>query len=265
MRGKEHRIDDRGIVMKDELKHEGGYLDDVDAIMIPEPTKRDGENQGIFASKGSIMYAVHAAGKAAHSSMPELGINAIIALADFIQKVQSRFDAVTADPSLQNQNLGSTLHVCSMIEGGIQINSVPDQATVKGNIRTVPEFASEDSIALLEQAIAENNQDKTRATLSLELIQVLDPAEASRDNDLIRSLIASAPDKNVQIKPLIGTCELSRYIHLPQDVDLLVYGPGLTQMAHKIDAYIELDEYVDTIRIFTDTALHFLTLGDSSR
>lgn len=87
---------------------------------------------------------------------------------------------------------------------------------------------------------------------------MLDPAEASRENDLIDALIESAPDKNVKIKPLIGTCELSRFIHISDDIQLLVYGPGLTQQAHVVDEYIELDEYVDTIRIFKDTALKFL-------
>lgn len=167
-------------------------------------------------------------------------------------------DEVTADPALQNKNLGSTLNVFSMIDGGVQFNSVPDKDVVKGNIRTVPEFASEESIALLEKAIEENNLDDSRAKLSLELIQVLDPAEASRENDLIDALIESAPDKNVKIRPLIGTCELSRFIHISDDIQLLVYGPGLTQQAHVVDEYIELDEYMDTIRIFKDTALKFL-------
>ena len=108
---------------------EGGYLDDVDAIIIPEPTKRDGENQAIFASKGSIMYAVNAEGKTAHSSMPELGINAIMTLAEFILKVQKEFDEVTATKKYQNANLGSTINVFSMIEGGLQFNSVPNKAT----------------------------------------------------------------------------------------------------------------------------------------
>ena len=45
---------------------------------------------------------------------------------------------------------------------------------------------------------------------------------------------------------------------LPGDVDLVVYGPGLTKMAHKVDEYIEIDEYEDTIRIFKDMAKIFL-------
>lgn len=239
---------------------EGKYLDKVDAILISEPTKRDGENQAIFASKGSIMFTVKAKGKAAHSSMPEIGINAIMTIVDYIRKVQDEFDKVTANPDYQNENLGSTINVFSIIEGGIQFNSVPDSASIKGNIRTVPEFGSDQSIKILQDAIDENNKDESKAKLSLELNQVLDPAEAGKDTKLIRALKESAPNKNVQVRPLSGTCELSRYTHISDDIQLVVYGPGLTKNAHIIDEYIELDEYRDTIEIFKNTALRFLNM-----
>lgn len=237
---------------------EGGYLDDVDAIIIPEPTKRDDENQAIFASKGSIMYTISAQGKAAHSSMPELGINAIMTAVDYIDKVQKQFDEVTANPSYQNKNLGSTINVFSMIEGGIQVNSVPDKLVLKGNTRTVPEFGSEEATKIFEDAIKTNNMDDSKAKLSIEYDQLLDPAEAQKDNELIRSLIAAAPNKNVQVRPLIGTCELSRYINISEKIQLVVYGPGLTKNAHIVDEYVELDEYFDTIEIFKKLALNFL-------
>lgn len=237
---------------------DGGYLKNVDAIIIPEPTKRDGENQIIFASKGSIMYTVKALGKTAHSSMPELGINAITSIAKFILAVQEEFDKISATEAFKNKYLGSTLNVFSMIEGGLQFNSVPDKASVKGNIRTVPEFASESSIKVLEDAIRKNNADDKNAKLFLELNQVLDPAEAKKDSALIKALTETAKSKNIQVRALVGTCELSRYIHISDDVELLVYGPGLTNKAHTIDEYIELDEYFDTIEIFKNTALKFL-------
>lgn len=239
---------------------EGKYLDKVDAILISEPTKRDGENQAIFASKGSIMFTVKAKGKAAHSSMPEIGINAIMTIVDYIRKVQDEFDKVTANPDYQNENLGATINVFSIIEGGIQFNSVPDSASIKGNIRTVPEFGSDQSIKILQDAIDENNKDESKAKLSLELNQVLDPAEAGKDTKLIRALKESVPNKNVQVRPLSGTCELSRYTHISDDIQLVVYGPGLTKNAHIIDEYIELDEYRDTIEIFKNTALRFLNM-----
>ena len=237
---------------------EKDLLDDVDAILISEPTKGDDEHLAIYASKGSLMYRIHAKGKACHSSMPELGINAITTITGFITKVQSRFDEITNDEKYQNSDLGSTLNVFSIIEGGIQFNSVPENVTLSGNIRTVPEFGSEQSIKVLEDAIEENNKDDSKAKLSLELIQVLDPALASKDNDLIDSLKESAGDKNIVVKALIGTCELSRYIHIRDDIQLLVYGPGVTKTAHIVDEYVELDEYYETIKIFKDTCLRFL-------
>lgn len=237
---------------------EKGLLDDVDAILISEPTKGEDEHLAIYASKGSIMYTVNAKGRACHSSMPEIGINAITTITDFVTKVQAKFDEITNDEKYQNADLGSTLNVFSMIEGGIQFNSVPENASVSGNIRTVPEFGSEQSIKVLEDAIEENNKDDSKAKLSLELIQVLDPALASKENDLINSLKESAKDKNIVVKALIGTCELSRYIHIRDDIQLVVYGPGVTKTAHIVDEYVELDEYSENVRIFKDTCLRFL-------
>lgn len=237
---------------------EKGLLDDVDAILISEPTKGDDEHLAIYASKGSIMYTVNAKGRACHSSMPEIGINAITTITDFVTKVQAKFDEITNDEKYQNADLGSTLNVFSMIEGGIQFNSVPENASISGNIRTVPEFGSEQSIKVLEDAIEENNKDDSKAKLSLELIQVLDPALASKENDLINSLKESAKDKNIVVKALIGTCELSRYIHIRDDIQLVVYGPGVTKTAHIVDEYVELDEYSENVKIFKDTCLRFL-------
>lgn len=237
---------------------EGHHLDNVNAIIIPEPTKRDGENQAIFASKGSIMYTITSTGKTAHSSMPDLGINAIEPLAEYIIKVQKLFDEITETKEYQNRNLGSTINVFSVIEGGLQFNSVPDKAVLKGNIRTVPEFGSERAIKVLQDAIDENNADPKKAKLSLHLDQVLDAAESKSDSDLINALKESAPNKNVAVRPLIGTCELSLYTHISDDIELVVYGPGLTKNAHIVDEYIELDEYYDTIEIFKKTALNYL-------
>lgn len=237
---------------------EKGLLDDVDAILISEPTKGEDEHLAIYASKGSIMYTVNAKGRACHSSMPEIGINAITTITDFVTKVQAKFDEITNDEKYQNADLGSTLNVFSMIEGGIQFNSVPENASISGNIRTVPEFGSEQSIKVLEDAIEENNKDDSKAKLSLELIQVLDPALASKENDLINSLKESTKDKNIVVKALIGTCELSRYIHIRDDIQLVVYGPGVTKTAHIVDEYVELDEYSENVRIFKDTCLRFL-------
>lgn len=58
-------------------------MDDVDGLLIAEPC-----NVGIIhAHKGSLNYKVIAKGVAAHSSMPELGNNAIEQLNDAMMQI----------------------------------------------------------------------------------------------------------------------------------------------------------------------------------
>ncbi|MDN5951934.1 MAG: M20/M25/M40 family metallo-hydrolase, partial [Loigolactobacillus coryniformis] len=59
---------------------EQGYADDFSGLVIGEPTGQ----KLIYAHSGSIDYTVTSIGKAAHSSLPETGINAITNLVKFI-------------------------------------------------------------------------------------------------------------------------------------------------------------------------------------
>ncbi|WP_220729304.1 M20/M25/M40 family metallo-hydrolase [Apilactobacillus zhangqiuensis] len=66
-----------------------GDVDDVDAIVIGEPTGQRQSNQNhhyiVYAHKGALIYTVKSVGKAAHSSTPELGIDAIDNLINYRQ------------------------------------------------------------------------------------------------------------------------------------------------------------------------------------
>lgn len=64
-----------------------GYLDDVDGLMIAEPT-----GSGIYyAHKGSMSCKVTATGKAVHSSVPFIGDNAIDTLLEFYNQFKEKY------------------------------------------------------------------------------------------------------------------------------------------------------------------------------
>ncbi len=233
-----------------------GILDDVDAVIIPEPTNG---NQAIYANKGSIQFQVTAKGKAAHSSAPHLGVNAIMTACKYILRVQERFDEISQDPKYHNSEMGNTLNVFSTIEGGSQINSVPDLAVFQGNVRSVPEFGTKEVCELFESVIEEMNQDPSNAELSIHYHQILDAAQSAKDSDLIKALLVSAKDKKIEVLTTAGATELSRYRQISDDIQMVVYGPGLTENAHIVDEWIDLEEYYDCIEILKETAIHFLT------
>ena len=114
-----------------------GYTEDIHGMIIAEPSTPYYNTK----HKGSIQYQVIAYGRAAHSSTPEKGVNTIQLINDFINKTNVEIDEAAA--TAENEMLGKMLNVFTMIEGGNQINSVPEYTVLSGNARTIPEVGND--------------------------------------------------------------------------------------------------------------------------
>lgn len=102
-----------------------------DAAIVAEPT----ELRLVVASKGVLRWRVHTRGRAAHSSKPHLGVNAIenmsrliLALAGESGKLARRTHPL----------LGSGTTNVGVIHGGVQVNFVPDSCTIEIDRRLLP-------------------------------------------------------------------------------------------------------------------------------
>jgi succinyl-diaminopimelate desuccinylase len=99
------------------------------AIVVAEPTA----NFPYVGHKGLAWFEIETEGVTAHGSMPEVGDNAIVKMARVIGDLEGfRFPveshAVMGKPTL---NIGT-------IHGGLNTNSVPDEARITVDTRTVP-------------------------------------------------------------------------------------------------------------------------------
>jgi succinyl-diaminopimelate desuccinylase len=104
-------------------------LDRAGALVVAEPTA----NYPYIGHKGLAWFEVETHGVTAHGSMPEVGDNAIVKMARVIDDLgRFRFPleshAVMGKPTL---NVGT-------IRGGLNTNSVPDEACITVDTRTVP-------------------------------------------------------------------------------------------------------------------------------
>ena len=98
-------------------------------MVVAEPTS----NYPFVGHKGALWLRAKATGVTAHGSMPERGVNAIYKAARAVGKLEAfRFQNPPHD--LMGQ---ATLNV-GTIRGGLNINSVPDEAPFAIDIRTVP-------------------------------------------------------------------------------------------------------------------------------
>ncbi|HDY4443267.1 TPA: ArgE/DapE family deacylase [Staphylococcus aureus] len=252
-----------------------GYLDDVDGLIIAEPT-----GSGIYyAHKGSMSCKVTATGKAVHSSVPFIGDNAIDTLLEFYNQFKEKYSElkkqdtkheldvapmfkslIGKDISEEDANDASGLTaVCSIINGGKQFNSVPDEASLEFNVRPVPEYDNDFVESFFQNIINDVNSNK----LSLDIPSNHRPVTSDKNSKLIttiKDVASSYVDKDdIFVSALVGATDASSFLGDNKDnVDLAIFGPGNPLMAHQIDEYIEKDMYLKYIDIFKEASIKYL-------
>ncbi|AWE55462.1 TPA: ArgE/DapE family deacylase [Staphylococcus aureus] len=252
-----------------------GYLDDVDGLMIAEPT-----GSGIYyAHKGSMSCKVTATGKAVHSSVPFIGDNAIDTLLEFYNQFKENYSELKKNDtkheldvapmfksligkeiSEEDANDASGLTaVCSIINGGKQFNSVPDEASLEFNVRPVPEYDNDFVESFFQNIINDVNSNK----LSLEIPSNHRPVTSDKNSKLITTIkdVASSyiEQGEIFVSALVGATDASSFLGDNKDnVDLAIFGPGNPLMAHQIDEYIEKDMYLKYIDIFKEASIQYL-------
>ena len=252
--------------------YEHGYMDDVDALLIAEPC----QDIMVYAHKGSMDYRITSYGKSAHSSMPVMGINAINPLISFIQDIDDAYARISKEvqgkaldftkfidrikPSLPAttalEDVESALQGLvisnTLIKGGVQVNSVPEEADADFNIRTIPEYDNAQVKALFSNIIKSHN-DKG-ANLSSNLYLDLDPVLTTGDNSLIntaQTIAKSLFDKDFIASPIGGVTDASNLLkNKDENFPFLVFGPGIKP--HQIDECVEKDMYLKFIDFYSE-------------
>ncbi len=252
-----------------------GYLDDVDGLIIAEPT-----GSGIYyAHKGSMSCKVTATGKAVHSSVPFIGDNAIDTLLEFYNLFKEKYSElkqqdtkheldvapmfkslIGKEISEEDANYASGLTaVCSIINGGKQFNSVPDEASLEFNVRPVPEYDNDFIESFFQKIINDVDSNK----LSLDIPSNHRPVTSDKNSKLITTIkdVASSyvEQDEIFVSALVGATDASSFLGDNKDnVDLAIFGPGNPLMAHQIDEYIEKDMYLKYIDIFKEASIQYL-------
>lgn len=230
---------------------EEGYIDGADGFLIAEPSGRD---RIINAHKGSLQYEIISIGKSAHSSMPQAGIDSLQLMVDYINETNKKFEK--AFSAKKNEQLGRTINVNTVINGGTQINSVAGKTILKANARTVPEVNNDEVIKIIDSVISDLNS-KNKGKLQLNILQNNPNAVSSVDNDLVKAILSSVED-DIPVTFLGGATDASNFGRISDKYDLAIFGPGEATLAHTVDEFVEIDEYLEFIDIYKRTIKNYL-------
>ncbi len=216
-----------------------GLLEPAGAMVIAEPTA----NYPYIGHKGLAWFEIETRGVTAHGSMPEVGDNAIVKMAKVIGDLESFRFPVDSHPVMGKP----TLNV-GTIRGGLNTNSVPDEARITVDTRTVPGVDHAHLCKSLAALVAPRG-----ATVR----QIVDCAALYTEpqNEWVQRVFdACAPFAGGRPEPKTITfstdgADLKR--GFGGAIPAVVLGPGEPRLAHQTDEWCSMkriDESVDLFR-----------------
>lgn len=232
-----------------------GVAKDLAALLVGEPTS----GNVIYAHSGSLNYRIISEGKAVHSSRPEDGKNVIDALVDYCVKERTLFDQAKKDPYL-----GVVKHSVTVINGGEQVNTIPDKASLEGNIRPTMAFDNDQVIQAIQEAVAQVNA-QGKAQLTFQLIHSFRPVASDPDSQFVQRALHAAQaayanvDSHAQpaLQVINGATDASVFVKHKPDLPVIVLGADAWNAAHQIDEYTTISSFKATIQIYQEIISHF--------
>ncbi len=219
---------------------EQGVLGEAGAMVVAEPTG----NRPLNGHKGVLRVEGLATGITAHGSMPERGDNAVYKAARIVSALE------TLDLGEGRTLTGGrpTLSV-GWFHGGMNINSVPDEAKFGLDIRLVPGLSEDDVLARLAEiggdAVSFHafNHGPTVFT---------DPADPWMAE--VREIAAGITGERHE--PAIATyfTDAGALTKAYGDPPTVILGPGEMEMAHQTDEYCYVRRIEEAHAMFVEIA-----------
>ncbi len=241
--------------MGEELGHEGvaqlvssGFRPD--AAVVGEPTGLD----VIAAHKGVVRWKMVTTGRAAHSANPREGCNAIVRMAAVIRALEERLI-----PRLRERThplLGPPTLSVGRIEGGLQVNVVPDRCTIELDRRLLPGETWADARSELEAVLASLRAEDPDLQVTIqEPYQNTPCMETDLEAPIVR--IAEEAVRRVDGQhPVRGVAFCTDAANLSAvGVPCVVLGPGHIAQAHTSDEYVEVQQVIKAAAIYREIML----------
>ena len=257
----------------------GGHADAVTAAVVCEP--QDG--LVCIAQKGAVRARFTVHGRMSHGAMPLSGLNPAPAVARIIDGLAGleaeAVKTVGKDPLLGWPSFTPTV-VQAPAQGPPQLNVVPGEAEILVDVRTIPD-QNHDAIrkalsALVRQAAREVNQ-RYRETdrllgirrpweldVTLRFLSDRPCTHTDRGDPVVASAVWASRQVSGREPEFAGVPGATdgTFLWALKDIPIVTMGAGDRQVPHQVDEWVDLDQLVDTARIYALTALHYLYPGD---
>lgn len=211
-------------------------LGSASALIVGEPTS----NKPFIGHKGALYLNVKTVGVTAHSALPELGDNAIYKAAKAICKIANLKFNVEKDPLLgfPTINVGK-------INGGLNLNSVPDKAMFTVDLRSTTKLHNKEALELLTYELGRDVEIETLVDLC---------AVATPEDDSFIQMVYQVCNylEDIENIPKAAPFLTDSSIITPalNNPPTIILGPGETSMAHQTDEFCYINKIEESVEIY---------------
>lgn len=219
--------------------------------IVGEPTN----TVPVIAHKGCDRFVIRTIGRAAHSSKPHEGNNAIYQMVEVIRTLREQIEARLPD---QAHPVAGAPTICvSIIRGGLLINMVPARCEIEIDWRTIPGQTQAQVLAQVDAVLDELRAREPSFRIERDAPTVTDFPLYTPSNSLI-AWVALNACRAIRGQADFGAVpfgtdasKLSELAHIPS----IVLGPGDIAQAHTADEWVELKQVAQAAEIYAQVAV----------
>ncbi|MBI5801937.1 MAG: M20/M25/M40 family metallo-hydrolase [Verrucomicrobia bacterium] len=202
-----------------------------DFAVVGEPTRL----RVVRGCKGCLRFAIHALGRAAHSSKPHEGRSAVVAMAHAILELERHF--ATRLAQIAAPGFGTSTGSIGLISGGTGVNIVPERCTIHVDIRLLPGQDWRATHQEIQSLLGARCRQVPDVQWQFDEPSVVDPSfEFPASHPLVTTACAVLGQPAPDI--VFFSCDASKLA--ARGVPVIVLGPGDIAQAHTVDEFIAL-------------------------
>ena len=241
----------------------------VDHVIIPEPLNVD---RICIGHRGVWWAEVETFGRIAHGSMPFLGDCAIRHMGAFMRALEDDLLPVlagrrTAMPAVPEGARQSTLNLAAIHGGlpehfdGLPSPNVPDRCRLLLDRR----FLIEEDLTEVKAEIVAVLDDLTRTRPGFRYkvsdVMEVQPTLTPEDADVVKAVADGIQRVLGQAPKLVvspGTYDQKHIHRIGHLKECIAYGPGILDLAHQPDEYVDIEHLVAATKVMAASALRLL-------
>ncbi len=212
-----------------------------DAAIVAEPTMLN----VVVAHKGVVRWRCLAQGRAAHSSQPELGDNAIYRMGRVIGAIEQYHTAVLATRPRHPLCGGPTASVTT-IRGGASVNTIPERASIEIDRRLTPDEDPQTAQDALIAYVSDQVGDETHIEHEGPYLATAGLSDGDNDQFARRLLEVARAANSAPQKPacqIVGVPYATDAAAIASSgVPTVVLGPGSIDQAHTADEWLDVEQ-----------------------